>query len=43
MGFGKSETPPDRSYLLAEHVESIEKLVIELNLEDVTLVHDPGG
>jgi haloalkane dehalogenase len=44
MGFGKSETPQNRPYLLAEHVENIVKLVVELDLRDITLVvHDWGG
>jgi len=45
MGFGKSETPQDRSYLLAEHVGNLESLLIdELDLREITLVlHDWGG
>jgi haloalkane dehalogenase len=45
MGFGKSETPQDRSYLLAEHVANLESLLVgELDLSRVTLVlHDWGG
>lgn len=44
MGFGKSETPQDRSYLFADHVDNIVKLVIDLDLDDITLVvHDWGG
>lgn len=45
MGFGKSETPPDRSYLLGEHVGNLESLLVdELDLHEVTLVlHDWGG
>ena len=45
MGFGKSETPADRTYLLDEHIDNLEALLVEeLDLEDVTLVlHDWGG
>ncbi len=45
MGFGKSETPQDRSYLLGEHVGNLESLLVdELDLREVTLVlHDWGG
>jgi haloalkane dehalogenase len=44
MGFGKSETPPDRDYTLATHVENLELLVEELDLQDITLVlQDWGG
>jgi haloalkane dehalogenase len=44
MGFGKSETPQDRDYTLATHVENLERLVEELDLCDITLVmQDWGG
>jgi pimeloyl-ACP methyl ester carboxylesterase len=45
MGFGKSETPAERTYDAAEHVGNVEALLIdELDLHDVTLVvHDWGG
>jgi cis-3-alkyl-4-acyloxetan-2-one decarboxylase len=44
MGFGKSETPADREYTLATHVENLEALLLELDLRDVTLVlQDWGG
>lgn len=44
MGFGKSETPQDRSYLLQDHINNIEQLVLKLDLKDITLVmHDFGG
>ena len=44
MGFGKSETPPDRSYWLQDHVENLERLVLSLDLDRITLVmHDFGG
>jgi len=44
MGFGKSETPQDRSYWLQDHIDNLEKFVLQLDLNDVTLVmHDFGG
>jgi haloalkane dehalogenase len=45
MGFGRSETPQDRSYLLTEHVGNVESLLVdELDLREITLVlHDWGG
>ncbi len=44
MGFGKSETPPDRGYTIEEHCDNLERLVLELDLTDVTLVlQDWGG
>ncbi|WP_432240166.1 alpha/beta fold hydrolase [Herbaspirillum robiniae] len=44
MGFGKSETPQDRSYWLQDHIDNLERLVLELDLRGITLVmHDFGG
>ncbi|MBB6489300.1 alpha/beta fold hydrolase [Rhizobium lusitanum] len=44
MGFGKSETPQDRTYWLQDHVDNLEKFVLALDLRDITLVmHDFGG
>jgi len=44
MGFGKSETPQDRSYLLQDHIDNLERFVLDLELRDITLVmHDFGG
>ena len=44
MGFGKSETPPDRTYWLQNHVDNLERLILSLDLHDITLVmHDFGG
>jgi haloalkane dehalogenase len=44
MGFGKSETPQDRSYSIREHYENLERLLLDLDLRDVTLVlQDWGG
>jgi haloalkane dehalogenase len=44
MGFGKSETPQDRGYSIREHYENLERLLLHLDLRDVTLVvQDWGG
>jgi pimeloyl-ACP methyl ester carboxylesterase len=44
MGFGKSETPPDRDYTLRTHVENLTALIDALDLRDITLVmQDWGG
>lgn len=44
MGFGKSDTPPDRSYWLQDHIDNIERFVLALDLDAITLVmHDFGG
>lgn len=44
MGFGKSETPRDRRYLLQDHIDNLEQFVLDLDLSDITLVmHDFGG
>jgi haloalkane dehalogenase len=44
MGFGKSETPVDRTYWLQDHIDNIEKFVLALDLNNITLVmHDFGG
>lgn len=44
MGFGKSATPQGRSYWLQDHIDNLERLVLALNLHDITLVmHDFGG
>ncbi|TWB29058.1 alpha/beta fold hydrolase [Nitrospirillum bahiense] len=44
MGFGKSATPPDRSYWLQDHIDNLERFVLALDLRDITLVlHDFGG
>jgi pimeloyl-ACP methyl ester carboxylesterase len=44
MGFGKSQTPADRTYWLQDHIDNLEALVTDLNLTDITLVlHDFGG
>ncbi|MDA3038925.1 MAG: alpha/beta fold hydrolase [Actinomycetota bacterium] len=44
MGFGKSETPQDRTYTLQTHTENLTALVEHLNLTDITFViQDWGG
>src|SRR5579883_1789580 len=44
MGFGKSETPADRTYWLQDHIDNLERLVLALDLNNITLVmHDFGG
>lgn len=44
MGFGKSETPPDRTYWLQDHIDNLERFVLALDLFDITLImHDFGG
>ena len=44
MGFGKSETPQDRTYTLRTHVENLAALIDALDLRDITLVmQDWGG
>jgi haloalkane dehalogenase len=44
MGFGKSETPQDRDYSIRDHSENLERLLLDLDLRDITLVvQDWGG
>ena len=43
MGFGKSETPRDREYTLASHVENLTALIEALDLRDITLVMQDGA
>jgi haloalkane dehalogenase len=44
MGFGKSQTPPDREYTLRTHVGNLTALIEALDLRDITLVmQDWGG
>ncbi len=44
MGFAKSEAPGGRTYWLQDHIDNIEKLVLTLDLQQITLVlHDFGG
>ncbi len=44
MGFGKSAAPQDRTYWLQDHIDNLERLVLALDLRNITLVmHDFGG
>ncbi len=45
MGYGKSETPADRTYHFFDHSDNLEKLLVDdLDLHDITLVvHDIGA
>ena len=45
IGMGKSEVPQDRSlYILHQHIENLEALLLQLDLHNITLVlHDWGG
>jgi haloalkane dehalogenase len=44
MGFGKSETPPDRQYTLGTHIDNLEALLLDLDLRDITFImQDWGG
>jgi haloalkane dehalogenase len=44
VGFGKSETPSDRTYWLQDHINNLEQFILALDLRDITLVvHDFGG
>ena len=44
IGCGLSDKPQDYSYRLEQHIENIERLVLALDLRDITLVlHDWGG
>ncbi len=44
MGFGKSETPQDRDYSTRDHSDNLERLLLSLDLRNITLVmQDWGG
>ena len=44
MGFGKSETPQDRRYVIRDHVDNLEGLIDHLAMDDITIVgQDWGG
>lgn len=44
MGFGKSDVPQDKPYTLAQHIDNLTKLLLDLDLKDITLVgQDWGG
>ncbi len=43
MGFGKSDVPQDKPYLLAQHIDNLTKLLLELDLKNITLVGQNWG
>ncbi len=44
MGFGKSDVPQNKNYVMQEHIDNLKELVLNLNLKDITLiVQDWGG
>jgi len=44
MGFGKSDVPQDKPYVLKQHLDNTTKLLLHLDLHDITLVvQDWGG
>ena len=43
MGFGKSETPPDREYCIRSHTLNLMNLLDHLNVDNVTLVIQDWG
>jgi len=44
VGMGLSDKPADYPYTLAQHVANVERIVLALDLKDITLiVHDWGG
>jgi cis-3-alkyl-4-acyloxetan-2-one decarboxylase len=44
MGFGKSQTPRDREYILKAHVENLAGLINALDLRNITfMIQDWGG
>ena len=44
MGFGKSKTPQDRGYSFHEHSDNLERLLLSLDLINVTpVMQDWGG
>lgn len=44
MGFGKSETPENRTYFLQDHINNLETFVLDMDLNEITLImHDFGG
>jgi len=44
MGFGKSDVPQDKEYRMDEHIDNLTKLLLKLDLKNITLViQDWGG
>jgi len=44
MGFGKSDVPQDKPYLLKQHIDNLTKLLLSFDLKDITFIgQDWGG
>ena len=43
MGFGKSEVPQDKKYIMKEHVDNLTQLLLQLDLKEITLVFQDWG
>ena len=44
MGFGKSDVPENKRYLMEEHVSNLKKFILKLDLRKITLIiQDWGG
>ncbi len=43
MGFGKSDVPQDKPYLLKQHVDNLTKLILKLDLTELTLIFQDWG
>lgn len=44
IGCGRSDKPQDWTYRLEDHIQNLEKLILKLDLKNITLVvHDWGG
>lgn len=44
MGFGKSDVPQEKKYRMHEHIDNLTKLILKLDLNNITLVvQDWGG
>ncbi len=43
MGFGKSEIPQNKPYLLAQHVDNLTELLLELDLNNITFIFQDWG
>jgi pimeloyl-ACP methyl ester carboxylesterase len=43
MGFGKSDVPQDKPYKLEQHVDNLTKLLLGLDLNDITFIFQDWG
>jgi pimeloyl-ACP methyl ester carboxylesterase len=43
MGFGKSEVPQDKPYILSQHIDNFTRLLLELDLQNITLIFQDWG